>query len=156
MIAELILRLRPRPGGAGVRTEVCPPALRPAGTQGRAAWRRALHGWLAAGGLAPGQGAGTTLTEGTRRVREEFLDALHDVRSQQAGMLLARIRGARNLRELWHLRPDVFNLVAQHYDQSEAQTRLDRLNRHFPTRSPRSGFAPLSEPPARRARQPRA
>jgi len=30
-----------------------------------------------------------------------------------------------------------------HHSQHEAERRLARLNRHFPTRSPRSGFAPL-------------
>ena len=43
--------------------------------------------------------------------------------------------------------PEVFKLVALHFSQAEAQCRLDRLNRHFPTRSPRSGFAPLDPHP---------
>jgi len=76
-------------------------------------------------------------------VRTEFLQSLEDIRTQQVGVLQQRIGRARNLRDLWHLRPEVFKLVALHYSQAEAQSRLDRLNRHFPTRSPRSGFAPL-------------
>lgn len=55
-------------------------------------------------------------------------------------MLQQRINIARSLHELWHLRPEVFKLVALRYSQGEAQSRLDRLNRHFPTRAPRSGF----------------
>ena len=154
MIAEFLLSLRSRPAEGARRTEVCPPALKPAGFRAGSACGRALRGWLAAGWLAPGDASAPP--DGTWRVREEFLDALHDVRTQQAGMLLARIRSARSLRELWHLRPDVFNLVAQRYDQSEAQVRLERLNRHFPTRAPRSGFAPLSDLPARAPRSTRA
>lgn len=83
-------------------------------------------------------------------VRDEFLQALEDIRTQQAGRLLAHIRGAGSLRELWHLRPEVFNLVALRYSQSEAEVRLDRLNRHFPMRSPRSGFGPLADSVPRR------
>jgi len=73
---------------------------------------------------------------------------LQDIRTQQVGVLQVRIRVAHSMRELWHLRPEVFRLVALHFSQAEAQCRLDRLNRHFPTRSPRSGFAPLETQPA--------
>jgi hypothetical protein len=76
-------------------------------------------------------------------VRGEFVDAMRDITSDEADALTLRIRLARSLRELWHLRPDVFGLIARHHSQHEAQTRLDHLNRHFPTRSPRSGFGAL-------------
>ena len=46
-------------------------------------------------------------------------------------------------RELWHLRADVYRLVAVHHNQAEAEARLNRLNRHFPTRAPRSALAPI-------------
>jgi len=82
-------------------------------------------------------------------VRDEFVQALADIRTQQVGMLQARIRLSRSLRELWHLRPEVFKLVALQFSQAEAQCRLDRLNRHFPTRSPRSGFSLLESQPAK-------
>jgi len=76
-------------------------------------------------------------------VRGEFLAALQDIRTQEVAVLRHRIGVARSSRELWHLRPEVFRLVALRFSQAEAQCRLDRLNRYFPTRSPRSGFAPL-------------
>jgi hypothetical protein len=72
-------------------------------------------------------------------VRLEFMRALHGVRTQQAGELLDRIGRARSLRDLWHLRTDVFALVAHHRDQAEAHARLATLNRHFPVNA--CGFA---------------
>lgn len=66
-------------------------------------------------------------------IRLEFLAALRDLPPLASRGLEARIRVSRSLRELWHLRPEVFKLVALHRDQHAAQTRLDRLNRHFPS-----------------------
>ena len=134
------------------RIEVCPPAM----LQGAAGLIPGWRGWLHTSWSAPFNGiAGwqRTATDGSNeprlgRVRDEFLQALQDIRTQQTGMLQGRIRIARSLRELWHLRPEVFKLVALHFSQAEAQCRLDRLNRHFPTRSPRSGFGLLDAPPA--------
>ena len=77
-------------------------------------------------------------------VRQEFLAALKDVPLAQALRLSERIANARSLRELWHLRTEVFNVVAMQHSQREAELRLSGLNRHFPTRMPRTGFAPLS------------
>ncbi len=155
MFTEIIYRLRRQAlrFGSRRRIEICPPALLH-GTAGFApGWRSWLQaGWSAsASGLADPRHAAV---EGgneprLRRVRDEFLQALLDIRTQQAGMLQGRIRIARSLRELWHLRPEVFRLVALHFSQAEAQSRLDRLNRHFPTRSPRSGFGLLDLPAAR-------
>ena len=76
-------------------------------------------------------------------VRFEFIGCLDDVPTQLAADLAGRIRRARSLRELWHLRTDVFNVVSRHCDQGEAMARLKRLNRHFPVRAPRSGFVGL-------------
>jgi hypothetical protein len=139
--------------GSRRRIEVCPPALLQ-GTVGLSpGWRGWLQtGWNASAGGAPGQPqqvANGSDDPRLRRVRDEFLQSLQDIRTQQVGMLQGRIRIARSLRELWHLRPEVFKLVALHFSQAEAQCRLDRLNRHFPTRSPRSGFGLLDGPPAR-------
>ena len=52
-----------------------------------------------------------------------------------------RIHQARSLRDLWHLRADVFRLIAIHHNQQEAEARLLALNRHFPTRTPRTSAA---------------
>lgn len=117
---------------------VCPPALLPAGAAG---WRASLRDWLDTGlGRAPQPAARRPAADAIGAVRAEFLESLADIRTQQAGMLAHRITIARSLHELWHLRPEVFKLVALRHSQFEAQARLDRLNRHFPTRAPRSGF----------------
>ena len=63
--------------------------------------------------------------------------------SEAASTLCMRIGQARTLRELWHLRAELYNVVALHHSQQEAERRLAELNRHFPTRAPRSQLAPL-------------
>jgi hypothetical protein len=75
--------------------------------------------------------------------RRDFSGVLCDVTSAQADELLRRIRIAMSLRELWHLRAEAFELVSRQHSQADADERLALLNRHFPTRSPRSGFAPF-------------
>lgn len=151
MLHTLVHRLLRQAHRWGVRRRVesCPPALigLPGGVS--VGWRAGLRDWLHSGwatpraGRADGAGDAAAVDPRLERVRAEFLQALDDVRTQQAGMTKDRLRIARSLRELWHLRPEVFKIVALHRDQAEAQCRLDRLNRHFPTRSPRSGFASL-------------
>lgn len=78
-----------------------------------------------------------------KAVREEFSQALDDVGSQHADFLQQRLLHCRSMRELWHLRSELFEVVARHHSQREAERRMAALNRHFPSRSPRSGFAPL-------------
>ncbi len=155
MLHALLHRLH-RPAGPAEgrrRIEICPPSLLPGGALAAAGWRAGLRDWLStgwsasAGGL-PGQARGRAGRDraGDQRlgtVRNEFLAALQDIRTQEVALLRHRIGIAHSLRELWHLRPQVFKLVALRFSQAEAQCRLDRLNCHFPTRSPRSGFAPL-------------
>ena len=138
-----VLRLARR-RAAPRRLDVCPPALLTLAAPG---WRASLRGWLDTGWSRPA--AAPQLRQPPRarnalaEVREEFLQALCDIRTQQVGMLQERIRVARSMRDLWHLRPEVFKLVALRFSQGEAEHRLDRLNRHFPTRAPRSGFGAL-------------
>lgn len=145
---------RADPARISRRVEVCPPALlrRVASAPG---WRASLRDWLDTGWarpihqVVPQRPANDPLGA----VRAEFLQSLSDIRTQQVGMLAQRINIARSLHELWHLRPEVFKLVALRFSQHEAQTRLDRLNRHFPTRAPRSGFGsfePGADAPSRR------
>jgi hypothetical protein len=129
--------------GDRLHVAVCPPVDRgAASTNGLWRWLRA--GWRdssltvqprpsrAPAGVAP-----------LWAVRLEFMRALHGIQTQPASHLLDRIGRARSLRDLWHLRPDLFELVAHHRDQAEAHARLARLNRHFPTRAPASGFGAL-------------
>jgi hypothetical protein len=65
-------------------------------------------------------------------VRNEFLSSLQDLPGEACHDLESRIRGSRSLRDLWHLRTEMFKLVALHRNQRAAQERLTRLNRHFP------------------------
>lgn len=66
-------------------------------------------------------------------IRNEFLSSLQDLPGQACIDLESRIRSSRSLRELWHLRSELFKLIAVHRDQGSAQERLARLNRHFPS-----------------------
>lgn len=138
MLSLRLPRLMPRPLDAmpSSRLEVCPPALLDAPESGMRRWWRRL--------AAPGLPATTAdPVQRVRAVREEFALALEGIGSQHAQYLQHRIRHMRSLRELWHLRAEMFVLIAQAFTEHEAQRRMAPLNRHFPTRSPRSGFAPL-------------
>ncbi len=74
----------------------------------------------------------------------EWLNAnVADLKIPAAAGLLDRIEYAKSMRELWHLRAEVFALVSLELSQIEADRRLAMLNRHFPTRAPRSGFVGL-------------
>jgi hypothetical protein len=113
----------------------CPPSLR----QAPASFWRRLWFWLAA--PAPHEAAPPVGRLGL--VRDDFLCALLDIDDEAASALRRRIELARSLRELWHLRAEVYRLVGVAHSQAEAEDRLATLNRHFPARAPRSGFAPL-------------
>ena len=134
MLTALLQRLvRPVAAPAGVPVAVCPPTLFACTDP---MWRRMAYR-LRRKPAAPGA------LDRVAQVQREFADSLRDVHDIDAGLLLERIARARSLLELWHLRPEVFRLVSLHYSQQEALRRLAHLNRHYPTRSPRSGFAPL-------------
>ena len=72
-------------------------------------------------------------------IQREFVLELADVTTTEAGILQCAIWRARSMRELWHLRTAVFKVVAVRHSQLEADRRLARLNRHFPTRTARLG-----------------
>lgn len=118
-----------------LRTEVCPPSLCHAPDS---LWQRLMF-WL----LAPSPSHAAPPLNRLPGVRAEFATALADLATVDATLLRDRIGFARSLRELWHLRTEVYRVVAVAHSQAEAERRLARLNRHFPTRAPRSGFAPL-------------
>lgn len=121
--------------------QVCPPL----NGQPPARARSGLRDWIIST-LPPRLGAGPQRLSGEPSnggepladARRDFIEALIDIRTQQAGDLLRRIRGARSLRELWFLRTEVFNLVAHHRDQAEANQRMAVLGAHFPRQVPRS------------------
>lgn len=122
---------------SSLRQEVCPPSLCQAPESSW--WQRALF-WL----LAPAPQDAAPPPSRLGAVREDFHASVADLTIvPDAGDLVRRIELARSLREFWHLRAEVYRLVALQHSQFEAETRLAGLNRHFPTRSPRSGFAPL-------------
>ena len=132
------------------RIEVCPPASKQISSAEDNSWREHLGRWIDT--AWPGLLASTRAADSSKRmlgpvplegVRHEFTQSLVDIRTAPARAMLYRIDEVRSLHELWHLRPEVFNLVSRHHDQAEAASRLARLNRHFPTRAPRSRFGTL-------------
>lgn len=72
--------------------------------------------------------------QGLSQVRTEFLSVVWDLQSYAASNTRESINQARSLRELWHLRADIFSVIAVHRGQAEAYRRLESLNRHFPVR----------------------
>ena len=129
------------------RAATCPP--KPAdGSTLEALWRWLDGGWsrVCDHGVAP---AGRPARSGLPRVCATFLECVADIPGQRSADLQRRIRVASGLQDLWHLRAEIFALVSHTHDQAEAQQRLASLNRHFPTRSARSGFAALD--PAERS-----
>lgn len=138
---RLITRWHPRStlqDPSSSRVEVCPPSLRHAP---ESAWHRLLF-WL----LAPAPADASPPINRLPGVRAEFLDCTFDLHTDRSNDLRRMIKDARSLRELWHLRAEVYNAVAIQFNQHEAELRLARLNHHFPTRAPRSGFVPLHTP----------
>jgi hypothetical protein len=117
------------------RLTVSPPSLRLAPESW---WQRAML-WL----MVPAPGKVAQPLNRIPAVRTDFIATLADVSTEDADALRSRISQARSLRELWHLRADVFRVVGIAHSQSEAEQRVALLSRHFPARAPRSQFAPL-------------
>lgn len=128
-------RGRPSARSSGLRVEVVPPSLRQAPDS---MWHRALF-WL----LAPAPQDAAPPSSRLQQVRDDFQDCIVDLSVPEAGEVWDRIGRTYSLRDLWHLRADVYRVVALQHSQAEAERRVQSLNRHFPTRAPRSGFVPL-------------
>lgn len=122
-------------GSSGLRVECVPPSLRQAPAS---AWQRLMF-WL----LAPAPQDASPPLNRLPGVRTEFMAALADIATDEADRLRLRIHEAKSLRELWHARSELFSVVGVAHSQTEAEQRLLLLNRHFPTRAPRSQFAAL-------------
>jgi len=139
MINTLFARISRRVPGmaatAGARGAVCPPHF----VDTQPAWMHGMSRWL--GGPARRESERFGLLA---QVKQEFCLAISEIQSEAASSLLECIARSRSLFELWHLRTELYRLVALHHSQHEAERRLALLNRHYPTRSPRSGFAPLN------------
>jgi hypothetical protein len=123
------------PGTSALRLDCAPPSLC---HMPGSPWQRLLF-WL----LAPAPHDAAPPLNRMPSVRSDFMAALADVASDDAEDLRWCIQNTRSLRELWHLRTDVFRLVALARSQAEAEQRLLLLNRHFPARAPRSQFGAL-------------
>lgn len=126
---------QPAEGPSSLRHEARPPSLRQAPDS---FWRRALF-WL----VAPAPQDAAPPVGRLPAIRDDFITALRDLGGDDAAGLRWRIQQSRSLRELWHLRAEVYRMVAVQHSQAEAELRLVDLNQHFPTRAPRSGFMPL-------------
>ena len=112
---------------------VCPPQ-----TDWSRPWLAVVREWLTGGW--PGQAFARSAARPDRvargslpldAIRQEFIESIDAIRTPAAEALLDRIHVARSLHDLWHLRAEIFSLVSLHHDQSEADERLARLNRHF-------------------------
>jgi hypothetical protein len=138
MINALLVRMtRPvpsLPGAARTRMAVCPPLF----VDTEPAWKYSMSRWIGATARRESERFGRLA-----QVKQEFCLAISEIQSAPAASLLECITRARSLLELWHLRAELYRLVSLHHSQHEAERRLAQLNRHYPTRSPRSGFVPL-------------
>ncbi len=114
--------------------QVCPPSLfSRSGPQ----WKRWVLGfWSWLWDLDEYPEAAPVLT-GLNKVKSEFCSAMWDLQSVRANQVRDAVEHARSLRELWHLRPDVFRAISTHRGQSEATVRIEALNNHFPVRMSR-------------------
>jgi hypothetical protein len=113
------------------RIEVRPPSLRHAPVP----LLQRLMFWL----VAPSPQEASPPLNRLPGVQQAFRRALLDVRGEASDILMDRISRARSLRELWHMRLDVYNQIALSNSEFEAAQRLAELNCHFPTRAPRLG-----------------
>ncbi|HNU11953.1 MAG TPA: hypothetical protein PKJ45_11425 [Rubrivivax sp.] len=113
------------------RVEVRPPSLRHA----PASLGQRLLFWL----MAPAPQDAAPPINRLPAVKRDFLASLDDVALSGAEPLRATIDAARSLRELWHLRTALYGVIGRAHSEHVAEQRLERLNRHFPTKTPRAG-----------------
>ena len=116
-----------------LRMNVCPPDVAP---RRDSLWTATLR-WLVGGDVEVVPALRTPL----ERARTEFVGALVGLEEDDHHGLLKRAQHARSLRELWHLRSELYTLIARRVGQPEADARLARVNQHFPTRAQRTGTA---------------
>lgn len=122
--------------GSSLRVECGPPSLRHA--PGGTAWQRLMF-WL----MAPAPQHAAPPLNRLPGVRKEFLATMADICNEDADRVRWRVQEARSLRELWHVRADLYRVVSLGHSQTEAEQRLTLLNHHFPARAPRSQFSAL-------------
>ena len=120
-----------------LRMNVCPPDVLP---HTESLWSATLR-WLVGGNVEVAPALRTPL----EKARSEFVAALDGLVDVDPNGLLKRAQHARSLRELWHLRSELYTLIARRVSQVEADARLARVNQHFPTRAQRTS-PPATEP----------
>jgi hypothetical protein len=133
LVQRLLLSLgTPQRPAVPRRPEVPPPLARPPRTVGR------LRAWLGSGFgqpedpmLASTRSPGLPHTADLEAAREAFRDVVSDLDRPATAGALERVRLARSLQQLWHLRAEMFSLVARHRSQAEAEQRLAELDRLF-------------------------
>jgi len=147
MLRALISRWLPsrpdlaRPTSSRVVVQSVPPLA----FAHRRAWSSRIGDWLAASGWRvagvelPSSFGRQARRDAVAAARLDFADALLDIRTDAAADALDRIAVTRSLHELWHFRSEVFSRVAHCHDQAEATRRLALLDRHFASRTRRSG-----------------
>ena len=121
------------------RIEVCPPALWPSSISWQGRLKRLSQRLCRQ--AAPWLPGNDRPVNRLALVKAEFQDSLSDLGTLASPALADQIERARSLRELWHLRLPVYSEVARARTQSEAESRLSHLNRHFPIRAPHGGLA---------------
>ncbi|MEJ6000554.1 hypothetical protein [Paucibacter soli] len=77
-------------------------------------------------------------------LRAAFLACLDDLDANGPGLLELKrsVMRSRSLRDFWHLRAGLYTQVARCHSQWEAEQRLTRLNRHFPSSNNKPTAAP--------------
>ena len=120
---------------SALRVPCGPPSLRHAPGS---LWQRLMF-WL----MAPAPHDAAPPLHRLPGVRIDFMASVADIGTEEADCVRQRIHAARSLRELWHVRAELYRVVAVTHSQTQAEQRLLLLNRHFPTRAPRSQFASL-------------
>ena len=117
-------------------------AIRPPDVWGQAepVWKT-LWSWIR-GSQEPIQHRKLTLDD----ARRDFAGALSDLITEDACDLRRRGQSARSLRELWHLRADLYSMVARYRSQGEADRRLQLVNRHFPASTKPTTTSATSRP----------
>jgi len=132
-VADLIEQCDDTPSGLGYRrAELAPPSLFSRSSPLWKAWAVGFWTWLWDMDELPPSSAPAT---GLRKLKSEFNSSMWDLQSMRANQVRAMIEQARSLREMWHLRADVFRVISVHRGQIEAQLRLEALDGHFPVRS---------------------
>jgi len=121
-------------GNGHRRSQVTPPSQFVTAAPLWKRWAAGFWNWLWDNDESPRQLAPVT---GLRAIKTEFVASLWDLQSLRANQVRDQIETARSLRELWHLRADVFKVISTHRGQIEAQLRLDALDSHFPVRASR-------------------